>query len=258
MASIQEAQKAVMGLVSTVGRSIISTQYPNDFELYMCSLELADSQGNTIDNFVFPVMPEGITKSEPKRTTILNTAGGITVLTSPVFCPKEISIRGNFGRTFKILISTGEAGALTGAAFSISAGKRALYQIQGKSTSSLKTPNFDASLKTGYGCIKTLQAIIDKSNGVDENGFPMQLYFYNMALGESYLVTIPPSGISFAQNIQKNMIWEYNLNMTVIAPLEAVLGSSKVTSSITQMCTAAAIQKGVNDLASLLTSNMVG
>lgn len=256
--SVQSAIQTVSGLISTVGRAAISTLYPNDFELYMCSLELADSQGNTIDMFTFPIMPENISKSEPKRTSIINTAGGITVLTSPVFCPKEINIRGNFGRQFKILISTTDSASLTGAAFSISAGKRALYQIQGKDTSAIKAPDFDVSIKTGYGCIKILQSIIDKSNGVDENGYPMRLYFYNMALGESYLVTIPPSGISFSQNLGKNMIWEYNLNMTVIAPLEAVLGSSKVTSSITSMCAAATIQKGVNDLASSLTNNMVG
>lgn len=254
--SIRSAKKTVTGIIQSVGKTILTTQYPNDFEMYMCSLELADSKGNTIDAFTFPIMPENIQKTEPKRTTITNTAGGIVVLTSPVFTPKEISIRGNFGRTFKILIGENDSASLIGSAFSISAGKRALYQIQGKDISSIKTPGFDAAIKTGYGCIKILQAIIDKSNGVDESGYPMRLYFYNMAFGESYLVTIPPSGISFSQNREKNMIWEYNLNMTVIAPLEAVSGGNS-ENSLASICSSNVIQKGVNELASTLSSNLI-
>lgn len=86
----------------------------------------------------------------------------------------------------------------------------------------MKTPDFDISVKTGFGASRILKAIISKSNGVDNDGKPFRLYFYNMAFGENYLVTIPPSGAEFSMNLQKNMIWEYNINMTVIAPLEAV------------------------------------
>lgn len=254
--SIESAKQTVKGFMQNVGKSVLSTQFPYDFEMYMCMLELADSQGNTIDTFTFPIMPDSIQKIEPKRTSIVNTAGGITVLTSPTYTPKEISIRGNFGRTFKILIGESDGASLVGSAFSISAGKRALYQMQGKSTSSLNMPSFDAGIKTGFGCIKTLQSIIDKSNGVDENGLPLKLFFYNMALGESYLVTIPPSGVTFSQNVAKNMIWEYSLNMVVVAPLESVLGNKSLT-SIAKSCASSAIQKGVNDFASSLTGNIV-
>lgn len=237
---------------------MLATQFPNDFEVYMCSLELTDSNDNTIDVFTFPIMPENIDKTEPKRTTIVNTAGGVTVLTSPVFMPQSISIKGNFGSTFKILLSGSDSVSLTGAAFSIAAGKRSLYQLQGKNTSSLNMPSFNAGIKTGYGCIKILQSIIDKSNGVDSLGLPMKLFFYNMALGESYLVTIPPRGVTFSQNVQKNMVWEYDLEMTVIAPLEAVLGAGKVKSSLTKLCASNAIQKGINEFASSISKGLLG
>lgn len=259
MAITDVIKQRAVNLAQTVGRSALATLYPNDFEVYFCALELTDSQGQTIDTFTFPINPESISKTEPKKTTILYTAGGTTVLTSPVYVPKEINIKGNFGRTFKILINTNDGFSLNGSAFSISAGKYALHQIQGKDTSSLTAPAFDVNVKTGFGCIKILQAIIDKSNGVDELGLPLRLYFYNLALGESYLVTIPPSGISFSQNLQKNMIWDYSLNMTVIAPLEAVttVGGNNIKSSLISICSTSAIQKSVNDLASVISSNMI-
>ena len=75
-----------------------------------------------------------------------------------------------------------------------------------------------------------------------------------MALGESYLVVVPPTGLSFSQNLQKNMIWEYNLSMTAIAPLESVAGTKKAKTALTKICAAGAIQKGVNDLAATLAN----
>lgn len=249
-ASAQIAIQTASNLIQKIGRSALAALYPNDFEVYICSLELVDSQGNTIDFFTFPVSPESISKTEPKKTQIKQTAGGTTVLTSTVYVPEEISIRGNFGRTFKILLDIGTSGtSLSGAAFSLSAAKYALYQIQGKDTSSIKNSSFDLGVKTGFGCIKMLKGIISKSNGVDSLGLPFRLYFYNLAFGESYLVTIPPAGITFSQNMSKNMIWEYNLNMTAIAPLEAVLGEGKSKTAIKKMCAAGTIQKSINDLA---------
>lgn len=259
MAVFDAVKQKSTDLLQTVGRSAMATLYPNEFEVYFCALELTDSQGQTIDTFTFPINPENISKTEPKKTSIIYTAGGTTVLTSPVFIPKEINIKGNFGRAFKILLNTNDGFSLNGSAFSLSAGKYALYQIQGKDTSSLTAPAFDVNVKTGFGCIKILQAIIDKSNGVDELGLPLRLYFYNLALGESYLVTVPPSGIVFNQSLQKNMIWEYTLNMTVIAPLEAVtvVGGNNIKSSLISICASSAIQKSVNDLASAISSNMI-
>ena len=160
------ATSKALNMIQNLGRSLLATQYPDDFEYYMCSLELVNSSGNTIDFFTFPVMPDNINKNEPKRNSVKNTLGGLVVLTSPTAVAQTISIQGNFGRMFKILLN-GNAPALQGIAFSISAGKRKLFQIQGKNTSSLKGVSFDVGVKTGYGCIKILQSIIDKSNGLD-------------------------------------------------------------------------------------------
>jgi hypothetical protein len=249
MATIQDK---ALDMIKTVGRATLSTLYPDDFEFYMCAIELSTADGNTIDYFTFPVTPSSITKTDNKRTSLQNTAGGIVALTSPTFVPQDISIRGTFGRIFKILIQTEATGA--GAAFSLSNGIKTLQQIAKKATS-LQTPAFDASVKTGYGALKILQSIIAKSNGIDSNGKPFRLFFYNLALGESYLVVVPPNGITFSQNEQRNMVWDYTLNMIAVAPLESVKNASSGSSLIKKTATAV-IQKSVNDLASFISGRI--
>lgn len=252
MANIRSLQTKLLDLAKTTGKATLSALYPNDFEFYMCSLELATAQGNTIDYFTFPVTPSSINKTDNKRTSIYNTAGGIVALTSPTFVPQDISIKGTFGKIFKILISSEPTGA--GVAFSLSNGIRNLSQLVKKVTT-LQTPSFDASVKTGYGALKILQSIISKSNGVDENGKPFRLYFYNPALGESYLVIVPPNGFSCSQSEQRNMVWDYTLNMIAVAPLEEVKNAS-VGTSLTGRLTSAVIQKSINDLASYVSSRL--
>lgn len=248
MSSVKGLQTKAINAMQSLGKAALAAMYPNDFEFYMCALELATSNGDTIDYFTFPVTPSSINKVENKRTSIYNTAGGIVALTSPVFVPQTINIKGSFGRIFKILIQSASIG--TGVAFSLSNGIRTLRQLK-KKVASLKTPSFDAGVKTGYGAFKILQSIVAKSNGTDEEGKPFRLYFYNPALGESYLVMIPPEGFSCSQNEQRNMVWDYSLNMVILAPLEDVKNTPKST-SLKKSMSVNAIQKTVNDLASYL------
>jgi len=235
--------------VQTLGRSALNALYPYDFEVYLVALELTNSSGQTIDYLSFPITPESISKSEPKRTNIRNTSSGVTVLSSSTFMPEEINLKGNFGRNFKFLLSENEP-SVNGVAYSTKAGVYDLTQIgTSNNTLSFKTPLFDIGVKTGYGAIRILKAIISKSNGVDGDGKPFRLYFYNLALGESYLVAVPPSGITVSQNKEKNMIWEYNLTLKTIAPLNA-LKSNVGQSSLQNVLSANAVQTGVNTLSS--------
>ena len=52
------------------------------------------------------------------------------------------------------------------------------------------------------------------------------------------------------------MIWEYNLNLSIIAPLEAVVGSTKIKTTLLKACAADAIQKSVNGLAKDISSSL--
>ncbi len=229
--------------LSTVGKSVLSAQFPNDFEYYMMALELTDSEGEMIDFLSFPVMPESISKNELNRTNVKKSNRGTTILTSPSPTPSEISIKGNFGRYFKFLLSQRDNLSASGYAFSFQGGKKDLFDISDRALT-VRTPDFSAGVKTGFGVIKILQAILNKSSGVGANGKPFRLYLYNLALGESYLVVVPPNGYTISQNVQKNMIWEYAVSFTIIAPMEAIQSQYK-PSSLSDILSRAGIQKTV-------------
>jgi hypothetical protein len=235
--------------LQTLGRSGLNALFPYDFEVYMVALELTNSSGQTIDYLSFPIAPESISKSEPKRTNIRNTSSGVTVLSSSTFMPEDITLKGNFGRNFKILLSDNEP-SIEGVAYSTTAGVYDLTQIGTTNrTLSLNSPLFNLGVKTGYGATRILKAIVSKSNGVDRDGKPFRLYFYNLALGESYLVAVPPAGITISQTKDKNMIWEYNLNLKTIAPLSS-LKSNIGGSSLIKTLSTNVIQKGINTVGS--------
>ena len=251
--SVDSVNRQYINLVQQIGQAALSSLSPHDFEYYMMALELTDGSGRTIDYFAFPVLPTSIQKTEPKRTNIKQSNTGITVLNSTAFVPQQITIKGNFGKFFKIILQTkGPVGSAV--AYSISNGVYDLYQAKTKSLV-VKYPNFDVGIKSGYGAINILRAIIAKSNGIDDQGLPFRLYFYNMALGESYLVTVPSNGLVLDTNADaSNTVWNYSLNLTVIAPLSLVLSKKAYDSSLKNSLQTGVIQKGVNVLSNQLGS----
>ena len=239
-----------ISLAQQIGMQTLASVFPYDFEWYMCALELTDSQDRTIDYLAFPIQPDAIQKSEPTRNNIKKSMAGVTVLSNDAYVPQDITIRGSFGRQFKLLLNFKQIVG-NSAQYSTVNGVYALYQVAGKAPT-IHFSNFNASAKNGYGVIKILQAIVNKSVGLDDEGKPFKLYFYNMALGESYLVAIPPSGAQFSQDVSKNMVWSYSITMKTLAPLDAVkteekgsLGKALATAAIT--AGVAMLAKGVED-----------
>lgn len=218
----------------TIGEAGLNAAFPVDFEYYFTALELVDSLGNTIDYLAFPVQPSSITKVMPKRTNIKKSSSGITVIRSNSFVPEMITIKGNFGRSFKLLVSPDKYEQ--GSIFSVTSG---VYTLQDGNVNSLSInyPIFNVGVKTGYGCTKILQAIISKSSSVDRNGRPFRLLFYNLGLGESYLVEVPPNGLTLMQDESMNMIWTYSLELTVLAPIQLVSAGVSPSSSRTLLTT---------------------
>lgn len=53
----------------------------------------------------------------------------------------------------------------------------------------ITTQTFDTNIKTGYGSFRILANIIEESKYID-NSKPRTLIFYNLALGESYVVRV--------------------------------------------------------------------
>lgn len=239
-----------ISLAQQLGMQTLSSVYPYDFEWYMCALELTDSKDQTIDYLAFPIQPDSIQKSEPTRNNIKKSMAGVTVLSNDAYIPQDITIRGSFGRQFKLLLNVKEIKGKN-SQYSTVNGVYSLYQKAG--ASAINYPSFNVAAKNGYGIIKILQAIVNKSVGLDDEGKPFKLYFYNMALGESYLVAIPPSGAQFSQDVSKNMVWSYSITMKTLAPLDAVReeqsGSLRKELSATAVAAGVSmVAQGVNDI----------
>ena len=239
-----------ISLAQQLGMQTLSSVYPYDFEWYMCALELTDSKDQTIDYLAFPIQPDSIQKSEPTRNNIKKSMAGVTVLSNDAYIPQDITIRGSFGRQFKLLLNVKEIKGKN-SQYSTINGVYSLYQKAG--ASAINYPSFNIAAKNGYGIIKILQAIVNKSVGLDDEGKPFKLYFYNMALGESYLVAIPPSGAQFSQDVSKNMVWSYSITMKTLAPLDAVReeqsGSLRKELSATAVAAGVSmVAQGVNDI----------
>ena len=233
-----------MQLMGSIGRAALSTTFPSDFEYYSISFELTDYMDNTIDFLTFPIMPKSITKSENNRINVKKSASAVNVINSKSFTPHDITIKGNFGRSFVILVNVNTPNVLKTFKWSIPAGVRDVYDID-NSIVSTKSDTFNPVVKTGFGCTKILQSIINKSSGTDDKGSPFKLYFYNPALGEAYLVVPAPNSMTLMQNeTQNNMMWEYTLNLIAIAPVLNNLTSLR--HSATNILSSDIIGKGIS------------
>lgn len=240
----------VVGSVAD-GRSILHTLFPNDFELYMMALELTTFEGDTIDFFTFPVMPSQISKSEIHRTNVKKGLRGITIINSDSSTPSEISIRGNFGRSFKFLFNQGGSnpGVIKAIRYANASGVGSVEDVNSNIIDI--RPSFSPDLKTGFGCIKILQSIISKSQG-HENGKSFRLHLYNLSLNESYLVTTTKNPLVINQDENSNMLWNYTLNLVILGDLSKIDFGSSVKSSF-QLISSDVIQRTVNNTVSELT-----
>jgi len=208
--TVNPYKSTYLRLLNSIGKAAISALYPNDFEIYLCTLELVDSEGKSIQSLIFPVNPDSISEMNNMIVNIQKTNQGVSVLKTKTFIPVDISLSGNFGRRFRFLLG---ATGLDAAAVSFKSKQDEAEEGEPK--------EFSKQLKTGYGCTKVLEKLIKKSNTLDGKGNPYRLYFYNLAFGTSYLVV--PLSIGFKQDMGTNMIWNYDLNMKAVAPLTGEL-----------------------------------
>ncbi len=239
-----DVSKKYSDLVLTVGKQVVNSLFPNDFEYYFVAFELVDSKLRTIEYLSFPVLPDSIVENKNELTNIKKSAGGITSLTTPTFVPREITLRGTFGRQFKFMLGATEF-SFAGLRFSTVTGVFKKEDL--KKHGVIKNIPFSPQIKTGYGVAKLLEAIIDKATALDDSNKPMSLYFYNLTLGNNYLVE--PRSIAFSQDkTTNNMFWNYDLSLTAIAPLSGIQETSK--SSLLRNFTFDTVDKEVNKLRS--------
>ena len=198
--------------------------YPNDFELYIVALELVNSKGQVENYFLFPVQPFSNVEQNKPIQSIKKTMGGYTVMSTETFSSSNIQLQGNFGRKFKFLVNQQVL------QFSAYTEPKPLIQNE-----------FNSFLKTGYGCCKVLEAIIKKSNTLDDSGGAYQLFLYNLAFGNSYVVKA--ENFDFRQNLESNMIWNYTLSLKTLLPLSEV--SNKPKGSLTTTLVGAQVIQNV-------------
>lgn len=184
-------------------KTVLNSLWPKDFELYMVSLELTDYKDNLLDYMTFPINPESISKSEPQLKNVERAYEATVVTKLGQKIPHDINIRGNFGKSFKMLLRTS----------GFSGDFRALV---GKTSSGMGGDEISPFFKSGYGCLKVLQNICTQSNVLD-NGRSRRLYFHNFMLGESYLVEVLSMGEDMSMS--SNMIWGYNLSLKILTQI---------------------------------------
>jgi hypothetical protein len=215
---IQSAYERYRGLIRTAGKAALHQLYPNDFEVYFTALELVDSLDRTVEYFIFPNNPSSIDDNRNKITNIKKTATGVTSVSTPSFIPQKINLKGTFGKKLKVI---------TGNVF---VDFEAFFLSEDTGTFGGKLnfakSQFNSNIKTGYGCTKIMERIVEKSSRIDPNGKPYYLVLYNLQFGQSYLVK--PMTINFTQSVDdSNMLWNYNLSLRTLAPLENMKRENK-------------------------------
>lgn len=221
--------KKLLGNALEVGvsaaRGMQNAIYPNEFEYYALTLELVNSVGATVEFLTFPVMPESMAYDDMKVANIQKTLGGISSIDNDSYTPKTVDINGTFGKRFKLLLKPSEK--VTGFeqvdtsnfVRSFDAGQVAI-----------KKPVFDERLKSGFGATKLLEKIISMSSLLDEYGEPYRLYLYNPVLGHNFVVKCTRFQLNMDRST--NTMWRYTVQLTVIAPLDAVVEADVIKNSL--------------------------
>lgn len=244
LASAIESRNSIL---SSAGKTALNIQYPKEFELYIIGLELCDEYFNTLKYFTFPINPSSMEESKPQITNVKKTMEGVITLKNNTFIPTEISITGTFGRNFKILLGdTYEDFIHSFTASKIDEDQFATNYLTFSSTTNGLKKVFSERIKTGYGCLKVLESIIDESKLIGSNGKLRHLIFHNPALGNSYIVT--PGTLKMFQNEANNMIWSYTLPLKAVAPLESTFSAQKNKQINKQLAVTGFIQERVSGL----------
>lgn len=245
--SIENAVRRRTLLLERLGKTGLNIKYPDEFELYVMALELLDQDFNTLRYFVFPVMPDSFSEDSQQLHSIKKTLGGVHVLATTNFIPTDISLSGTFGRRLRVLLNGTYTDLI--ASFRTPQGV-ANWQSVKKGT----TEFFDEDIKTGYGCTKILESMINETNVIDSTGGIKTLIFHNLALGNSYVVR--PMGLILTQDRNSNMLWNYRLTLKSLAPLSALYSSKQLRDKRLELGKTDFIQKGVDNVIRNLTSTL--
>lgn len=231
MSAITSVIENTLNAAMTVGKAALHAMAPDNYEYYMCSLELIDCSGNQVGFISFVVMPNNITESTTPIQTQTKTKNGMVTLFNNSFAPVNISLQGTFGRKFKIVTDMVDPSEKGKNFFNSNIGKIAGIGI---------------AVKSGYGLTRVLQYILKKTNELDTQGRPYILLFNNYSFNSSYVVDV--MSYSFNQSIENNMLWFYELQLKAIAPGSAVRSSKQNNAQLLKVVASNAIAQGLTNV----------
>lgn len=222
-----------------VGKAAIHAAMPDDFEYYLCSLELVNHKDERKGFLSFSVMPEQISESYTPIQTMIKTHNAVVTLFNDSFAPVDINIAGTFGRKIRLLLNYKDPWIQTG-------GRQFLALNFGK------VAGVDVGVKTGYGMTKVLQHILNVSSKTEaESGKPYYLKFYNYALNTAYLVDVVNYTVN--QSMGSNMIWNYQMTLRAVAPLSSFSNIGNKMKNLLPEVAANSVANGVTNIVNGMT-----
>lgn len=223
----------------SVGKAAIHAAMPDDFEYYLCSLELVNHKDERKGFLSFSVMPEQISESYTPIQTMIKTHNAVVTLFNDSFAPVDINIAGTFGRKIRLLLNYKDPWIQTG-------GKQFLALNFGK------VAGVEVGVKTGYGMTKVLQHILNASSKTEaESGKPYYLKFYNYALNTAYLVDVVNYTVN--QSMGSNMIWNYQMTLRAVAPLSSFSNIGNKMKNLLPEVAANSVANGVTNIVNGMT-----
>lgn len=189
----------LMNAVMTVGKAAVHTIIPDDYEYYLCSLELYDSTHDKVGYISFVVMPDQISENHTPIQNIVKTHGGIVTVINPTFAPIDINLSGTFGRKWRLVSNYKDPTEVQNGFMNLNFGK---------------TWDMKVGVKSGYGLTKVLEKILKKSNDLDTLAKPYTLVFNNYAFNTSYIVNA--MNFNFSQSVEQNMMWMYSVVLRAV------------------------------------------
>lgn len=224
--SVGNALNAAM----TVGSAALHMLAPDNYEYYMCSLEVIDCNRKQIGFISFIVMPNNISESRTPIQTQTKTKNGLVTLFNDSFNPVIISLQGTFGRKFRIVTNLTDPSE-----------KKSFFD-----GNIGKVWGTNIMIKSGYGLSKLLKFILDKANEVDKDGRPYLLLFNNYAFNTSYVVDVV--SYTFNQSIENNMMWYYDFQLKATAPGTAVKTKKQSNAQLLKTVASNAIAQGLSNV----------
>ena len=223
----------------SVGKAAIHAAMPDDFEYYLCSLELVNHKDERKGFLSFSVMPEQISESYAPIQTMIKTHNAVVTLFNDSFAPVDINIAGTFGRKIRLLLNYKDPWIQTG-------GKQFLALNFGK------VAGVEVGVKTGYGMTKVLQHILNASSKTEaESGKPYYLKFYNYALNTAYLVDVVNYTVN--QSMGSNMIWNYQMTLRAVAPLSTFSNIGNKMKNLLPEVASNSVANGVTNIVNGMT-----